>query len=70
MNVSAETKLKKHLTSSYKSFGSSSELTDGSSDGLTKKHVEGDQLQGKQKRYFVCLTKMTKITGMRINFIS
>ncbi|XP_038152380.1 glutathione hydrolase 7-like [Cyprinodon tularosa] len=45
MNVSAETKLKKHLTSSYKSFGSSSELTDGSSDGLTKKHVEGDQLQ-------------------------
>ncbi|MEQ2256310.1 hypothetical protein ILYODFUR_022992 [Ilyodon furcidens] len=46
MSVSAETKLNKHSTFSYKSFGSSSELADGSSpDGLTKKHDEGDQLK-------------------------
>ncbi|KAK5623377.1 hypothetical protein CRENBAI_015395 [Crenichthys baileyi] len=46
MSVSAETKLNKHSTFSYKSFWSSSELADGSSpDGFTKKHDEGDQLK-------------------------
>lgn len=49
MDVSAETILNKDLRFSYKSFGSPSELADGSSpNGFTKNHDEGVQPHGKQ----------------------
>lgn len=54
MSVSDETKLNKDLRFSYKSFGSSSELADGSSaDVFTKNHEDGSPLKGNQGRTFV-----------------
>ncbi|XP_021169769.2 glutathione hydrolase 7 isoform X1 [Fundulus heteroclitus] len=57
MSVSAETKLSKHLTCSYKSFGSSIELADVSSpDGFTSSHDDGDQPQGQTLKILAAAT--------------